>query len=149
MQHKTTLSPEEAAELARGGHSNPFGVLGPHRLPSGRWVIRSLVPGAETLRIVAPDGEAIAQAAPAGGGLFVTELDQHPGAYRLAAERGEARWELEDPYRFGPVIGELDEHLIAEGTHQRLWKVLGAHLRTHEGVAGVSFAVWAPGAKRV
>ncbi|MEL6767921.1 MAG: 1,4-alpha-glucan branching protein GlgB [Pseudomonadota bacterium] len=149
MQRRTDLSPEEAAALARGGHSNPFGVLGPHRLPSGRWVIRSLVPGAERVAIVGPTGETIAQSAHVGDGVFVSELDEHPGAYRLAAERGDAEWELEDPYRFGPVIGELDEHLIAEGTHQRLWKVLGAHLRRHEGVDGVSFAVWAPGAKRV
>ena len=30
-----------------------------------------------------------------------------------------------------------------------MWKALGAHLLTHEGVAGTHFAVWAPGAIRV
>ncbi len=55
----------------------------------------------------------------------------------------------EDPYRFGPVMGSLDEYLIGEGSHHRLWEVLGAHPTTHEGVDGVHFAVWAPNASRV
>ncbi|GAA1181810.1 1,4-alpha-glucan branching protein GlgB [Nesterenkonia xinjiangensis] len=54
-----------------------------------------------------------------------------------------------DPHRHGPVLGALDEHLISEGTHHRLWDALGAHLMTHEGVDGVHFAVWAPNASRV
>src|SRR3712207_7896921 len=37
----------------------------------------------------------------------------------------------------------------SEGTHRRLWTVLGAHPRTVDGVAGTSFAVWAPNARRV
>jgi 1,4-alpha-glucan branching enzyme len=47
------------------------------------------------------------------------------------------------------VLGEMDEYLLGEGTHRRLWQVLGAHLMTHEGVDGVHFAVWAPNAERV
>jgi 1,4-alpha-glucan branching enzyme len=44
------------------------------------------------------------------------------------------------------VTGELDLHLIGEGTHRRLWEVLGAHV---EPDGGVRFAVWAPSARRV
>ena len=56
-----------------------------------------------------------------------------------------------DPYRFLPTLGELDLHLIAEGRHERLWEVLGAHPRTSrpDRCRGVSFAVWAPNAKGV
>ena len=43
------------------------------------------------------------------------------------------------------VLGELDLHLIGEGRHEKLWKVLGAHPRD----GGVAFAVWAPSAKGV
>ena len=60
-----------------------------------------------------------------------------------------ADWERDDPYRFLPTLGELDLHLIGEGTHERLWEVLGAHPRSIEGVAGVAFAVWAPNARSV
>jgi 1,4-alpha-glucan branching enzyme len=48
-----------------------------------------------------------------------------------------------------PVLGELDVHLIGEGNHLRLYDVLGAHVRTIDGVAGTTFAVWAPNASRV
>ncbi len=58
-----------------------------------------------------------------------------------------------DAYRFLPTLGEIDLHLFAEGRHERLWEILGAHPRsftTADGVVeGVSFAVWAPNAKGV
>jgi len=57
--------------------------------------------------------------------------------------------ELDDPYRFGPTLAQEDLRRIAEGGHPRLYDLLGAHPRTHEGVAGVSFAVWAPNARAV
>jgi 1,4-alpha-glucan branching enzyme len=47
------------------------------------------------------------------------------------------------------TIGEVDAHLFAEGTHRRLWRVLGAHPVSFEGQDGVRFAVWAPRARRV
>jgi 1,4-alpha-glucan branching enzyme len=46
-------------------------------------------------------------------------------------------------------LGEVDLHLIGEGRHERLWDVLGAHVRTVGDVAGTSFAVWAPNARGV
>jgi 1,4-alpha-glucan branching enzyme len=60
-----------------------------------------------------------------------------------------ATWDRGDPYRFLPTLGDVDLHLFNEGTHRQLWKVLGAHAQTVDGVAGVSFAVWAPNARRV
>src|SRR4029079_6943909 len=58
-------------------------------------------------------------------------------------------WRHTSRYRCLPALGELDLHLIAEGTHERLYDVLGAHPRTIDGVDGVAFAVWAPGARSV
>ena len=49
-----------------------------------------------------------------------------------------------DPAAFPPTLGQLDLHLFGEGRHHRLWELLGATCRAHEGVAGTSFAVWAP-----
>ncbi|MGW2255005.1 1,4-alpha-glucan branching protein GlgB [Kitasatospora sp. NPDC001660] len=43
------------------------------------------------------------------------------------------------------VPGELDLHLIAEGRHERLWQVMGAH----PGPGGTAFTVWAPNARSV
>ena len=56
---------------------------------------------------------------------------------------------LDDPYRFGPVLGEMDAWLLGEGSHLRPFEILGATPRLHDGVAGCSFAVWAPNAMRV
>lgn len=49
------------------------------------------------------------------------------------------------------LFGELDLHLIAEGRHENLWKVLGSHIRkSGDGATlGTSFAVWAPSAQAV
>jgi 1,4-alpha-glucan branching enzyme len=45
----------------------------------------------------------------------------------------------------------LDFHLIAEGRHERLWDVLGAHLirDTDDAILGTAFSVWAPNARAV
>ena len=82
-------------------------------------------------------------------GLFAARLRRDPGTYRLCMRREGSTWEEDDPYRFGPVLGEMDEHLLSEGSHLELWKVLGAHPLTSDGIAGVHFAVWAPSARGV
>ena len=53
----------------------------------------------------------------------------------------------DDAYRHLPTLGEVDLHLIAEGRHEELWRVLGAVVRPELG--GTSFAVWAPNARGV
>ncbi|WP_461426595.1 1,4-alpha-glucan branching protein GlgB [Gymnodinialimonas sp.] len=42
-----------------------------------------------------------------------------------------------------PAISDLDHHLIGEGTHRQLWRVLGAHVKS----GATHFAVWAPNAR--
>ena len=48
-----------------------------------------------------------------------------------------------------PELTDVDIHLFREGNHFRLYEKLGAHQLERDGVAGVSFAVWAPDAERV
>jgi len=49
------------------------------------------------------------------------------------------------------TLGELDLYLIAEGRHERLWQVLGAHVRrdSRGELLGTAFSVWAPNARAV
>ena len=49
------------------------------------------------------------------------------------------------------TLGELDMHLITEGRHERLWDVLGSHVRRDSSgeLIGTAFAVWAPNARNV
>ena len=43
-------------------------------------------------------------------------------------------------------VTDDDLHLLAEGTHLRMYRRFGAHLAEKEGVSGAWFAVWAPNA---
>jgi 1,4-alpha-glucan branching enzyme len=49
------------------------------------------------------------------------------------------------------TLGELDMYLITEGRHEKLWEVLGAHVKRDSSgeLIGTSFAVWAPNARNV
>jgi 1,4-alpha-glucan branching enzyme len=82
-------------------------------------------------------------------GLFEGPVagERQPVRYRCQA--GHYAWEVTDPYSFGPVLGPIDDFLIGEGTHHRLFDKLGAHVIDHEGARGVHFAVWAPNARLV
>lgn len=143
----TTLDPTSAQAIVGGWHSEPFAVLGPHKHARG-WEVVAFVPGADRLWVLTGKTEVEAIAFPGFPGLFTHQMARKAN-YRFRAEANDIMWEFDDPYRFGPVMGEVDEYLLGEGTHHRLWQVLGAHPVTHEGVPGVNFAVWAPNAERV
>ena len=144
------LSDGDVTAIVEGRCSDPFAVLGPHEAQGGL-AIRAFAPGAERLEARAPDGSALAALQlrhPLG--LFEGFAPRGRRApYRLHAANAAAEWSFDDPYRFGPVLGPLDDHLLVEGQHRRLWERLGAHVLKHEGAAGVHFAVWAPHAQRV
>jgi len=138
----------EAVLAAR--QDDPFAVLGPHEYPGG-WAIRAFAPGAETLRAVARTGQTIAELGRRESDFFegFAEGVRERPAYRLEASNQTGRWSFDDPYSFGPALGPLDDHLLVEGSHQQLYKRLGAQSVSHEGVSGVLFALWAPNAHRV
>ncbi len=141
-----SIDPGAAQAIIEGRHGDPFSVLGIH--PLGKlWRVTAFVPGAERVWLT---GGADVEAVPVVGfaGLFEATLKERV-SYRLRAQGRGTEWSFEDPFRFGPVLGEVDEYLLGEGTHKRIWQALGAHLVEHEGVAGTHFAVWAPNAQRV
>jgi len=45
--------------------------------------------------------------------------------------------------------GEMDTYLFKEGTHSRVYEILGSHIVERDNIYGVYFAVWAPNAKDV
>jgi 1,4-alpha-glucan branching enzyme len=85
-------------------------------------------------------------------GLFEVRV---PGAagrrfgYQLELRRPGGVSLVRDAYTFPPLLGAIDLHLAAEGTHITLYRRFGAHVREVDGVLGTSFAVWAPSARRV
>ncbi len=139
----------ELDALLAARHADPFALLGPHKVKGGI-VVRAFVPHAETLEVVHKGG-IVALDRLHDAGLFegLVKGARRPFKYRLRARNLGGEWEFDDPYRFGPALGPLDDHLLVEGTHRRLHERLGAHPVVHEGVEGVRFAVWAPQAARV
>ncbi|AFR07640.1 1,4-alpha-glucan branching protein GlgB [Nocardiopsis alba] len=139
------------AELDRivdGHHHDPHSVLGLH----GR-DLRVLRPGALEVHAVLPDDTRVALPH-RHRGVFAARLPRKIDDYRLAVRYEEGPELLEaDSYRYAPVLGELDLHLIGEGRHEELWRALGAHVIEREGtlgeVSGTRFAVWAPDARGV
>lgn len=153
MTDTPLIHPDEAASLAAGSHGNPFAVLGLHE-HDGKLVIRAFRPEADSVEILdAGTGKPVVslERAEGGDGVFAAVIPRRKSRfdYRLRMTRGGDTWTEADPYGFGPVLGEIDEYLLGEGTHGHLWRALGAHVMEHEGVEGTHFAVWAPNSKRV
>jgi 1,4-alpha-glucan branching enzyme len=142
--------PRSAIEaLLAGRHSDPFSLLGPHAGPDGTFV-RAYVPGAEFVEAHDLAGRSVgALKRTDKRGLFEGKVTGAPQPLKYKAQGYGAEWWITDPYSFGPVLGPVDDFLMAEGKHYRLHHRLGAHLMKHEGAAGVHFAVWAPNAQRV
>lgn len=47
------------------------------------------------------------------------------------------------------ILSDFDQYLIGEGSHERTYEKMGAHLVEMNGEKGVHFAVWAPNAREV
>jgi 1,4-alpha-glucan branching enzyme len=150
-----------------GQHHDPFEVLGMHMLEDDLLVVRVFAPDARAITLVptatvpktkkAKKALAVADSAGhyqlvhsqngmfeavlAAGAVFTYELIYtfHDG-HTLQSR---------DPYSFMPLVSDFDLQLLGEGNHHKLWEVLGANVRVHDGVMGVGFAVWAPNAERV
>jgi 1,4-alpha-glucan branching enzyme len=135
--------------LLDGTHADPFSLLGLHKGPGGTFA-RAVIPGAESAEAFDLAGTSLGKLERVDErGLFEGLVGGEPRPVRYRARAGKAEWSVADPYSFGPVLGPLDDLLIAQGTHFRLFDKLGAHRIEHEGARGVHFAVWAPNAARV
>ncbi|MEU4449545.1 1,4-alpha-glucan branching protein GlgB [Actinosynnema sp. NPDC050801] len=139
--------PEAADRLLAGTHPNPHQVLGAHPRPAGA-VVRALRPDAVAVTVVTSAGERFGLGR-LRDGLFSGVVPVRLADYRFEVVSADRIELVDDPYRWLPTVGELDLHLIAEGRHERLWEVLGAHPRSLGGVSGTAFAVWAPNAAGV
>ena len=142
----------EIAAVVEARHDDPFSFLGMHRTTAGV-VVRAMLPAAQEMEVIDSATGAVVAAGTRihQDGFFVANVTdrQEPFQYRLRTRGGGVQREFDDIYRFSPVLGELDLHLLGEGNHLASYRKLGAHLLVHEGVEGVAFAVWAPNARRL
>ncbi len=143
------LSHDAINAIVDGRHGNPFSVLGLHQAGK-EFHVRAFVPGAQTLTAATLDGTRVGSIDRRNdAGFFEGAVNlKHGTLLRLTAANDGGTWSFIDPYCFGPVLGDIDDYLAAEGSHLKLFEKMGAHAIMHGGVRGVHFAVWAPNADR-
>ena len=149
---------EDSRLILEAKHHHPHQWLGMHKgQKEGKTgiFVRAMLQGAVSCGVVdiARDQERrFSLERLDGSGLFEGFIADHSEVfqYRLCVQHpnGEFR-EFYDPYSFLPTLSDDDLYLFNEGTDRKVYQKLGAHQRIVNGIEGVSFAVWAPGAKRV
>ncbi|RYD87307.1 MAG: 1,4-alpha-glucan branching enzyme, partial [Sphingobacteriales bacterium] len=148
----TTAVASSAVEaLIHAYAEDVFSILGLHQ-KEGQWRVTCFIPGAlqvevvdylrekplGALSLVHPDGVFDGQVSLTGREPYKLRVHYESGVYVK-----------EDPYRFASSLTPLDLYLFGEGTHERLYRFMGAHVVSQEGVWGTRFCVWAPNAQRV
>ena len=147
------LSKEEMEAVINGDHGNVFAVLGIHKDKGSKEVfIRTYQPHSKAIELIDNNNQSLGfMSCLDPRGFYQINLgprDNFAYRFRITGDMDNV-WETEDPYRFPSVLGDMDVYLLAEGNHLEMYKKLGAHHIEMNGVYGVSFAVWAPNAKRV
>jgi 1,4-alpha-glucan branching enzyme len=144
------LDQRDIEALVKAEHADPFAVLGPHLDGAGAQWVTVYLPKALTVQVLARDRDEVLADLVQGDveGLFTGRIGTAQ-AYRL-----KIGWEgdeqiTEDPYSFGPLLGDTDLYLFAEGNHRDLSSRFGAQPMQVDGIDGVCFSVWAPNARRV
>ena len=138
------------AALVQGNNRDPFALLGAHRVGDDR-IVRTFQPRAKAVALIDRAGEVVATLDKVHkDGVFAGIVPPRLRNYRFRLTLfGGATLDVEDPYRFGSSLGDLDLYLLGEGSDLRIYNKLGARIMTHGGVEGTRFAVWAPNASRV
>ncbi|ABK52449.1 1,4-alpha-glucan branching enzyme [Acidothermus cellulolyticus 11B] len=142
----------ELDRLVSGAHHNPHGILGAHH-HDGVVTFRTFRPFATRVTVLVA-GERIPLVHEYRGIWAGAWESSALPDYRLEVVYDDGfPHVVDEPYRYLPTLGELDLHLISEGRHEELWRVLGAHERRYDTpngpVTGTSFAVWAPNARGI
>ncbi len=150
------LSKAELASLEDVRQRAPHSLLGMHRLGDGSGMVaRAFAPGAASVEIQPVRGEnnpVIKLKRLSKSDVFEGVTDKAKGVYAydivITDAAGKVR-RTRDAYSFLPTLGEQDLYLFGKGDERKIYDKLGAQLRVIDGVAGVSFAVWAPHAQRI
>jgi len=140
--------------LLNADHSDPFSFLGMHAAATaGALDVRVFLPEATSVEVLdVAESKPFAQLEKVHDeGLFVGVIRGRgePFPYRLRVTTPEGEKDIEDPYRFPSVLTDADARKLREFDHVSSYQVLGAQPTEIQGVAGVSFAVWAPNASHV
>ncbi|HAB61668.1 MAG TPA: 1,4-alpha-glucan branching enzyme [Lachnospiraceae bacterium] len=138
-------------ELYREINNCPHKLLGPHKVEEGQLFITYRINASEVTIIDKETNTEYSMLPYEDRGLYVVLVEGEAiRSYEIRTKYlDNTTITIADPYSFGSRIGDLDTHLFRHGTHYEIYKKLGAHVITINGVKGTYFAVWAPNAKKV
>jgi len=135
-------------KIAHACHHDPFSVLGNQTANYNDFIL-FYSPGTEqlsltenhfpTFRLADSDFFACSE--------HIKELGEHYLITRTNTNNEVSSYH--DPYSFKPQLDDFDLDLFAAGKHLHVYKILGAHPKTINGINGILFATWAPNATRV
>ncbi len=138
----------DAVLLDEGRHPDPSTVLGFHKAGE-QALIRAFLPHAQHVYLV-DLGQTLQRIADTNLFEWQGLHSALPLHYRLTwSDAADQQRTIYDPYNFPPQLSLYDLHLFNEGRHLHAYRLLGAHLRTVDGITGALFSVWAPNAERV
>ena len=132
----------------------------PHRLLGSNWVKGGLLfqafkPGAKSVTAIikTEEGEKNHKMEMVDEEGYFAYYLKTPGkvsyTYRFKTVYEDREVTSYDPYDFEPTIPKEVLKKFNLGISYDIYDFLGSHLRTIDGITGVSFAVWAPNAVRV
>jgi 1,4-alpha-glucan branching enzyme len=150
------LTQDELRSLVEVRNRSPHELLGMHPLGNGGGVVaRALLPDAakvELQPVHEKDKPGLKLKRIPNTDVFETSTKDASRVYAydliVTTHSGQVR-RSRDPYSFLPTLGESDLYLFGKGDERRIYEKLGSKLRVIDGVAGASFAVWAPNAQRI
>ena len=136
-------------EMVYSESRHPERILGAHLVQDGV-LVQAFIPTADSVAVKMGAGTYETEMADAEGILAVLIPRKTIGSYTLLVTYDNGtQEELKDPYEFENQITEQELKKFDAGVDYEVYKKLGAHPMTVDGVKGVLFAVWAPCAMRV
>lgn len=146
------LKKNQIVEIHGNTMRDPFSLLGMHPTTKGLSVV-TVQHGAVAVTVVDETGKKLVELAQIEGtGIFSGLIARRKKIvpYKLIINYADGFTRTtEDPYSFLPIISEEDLYLFNQGNNNQVYRHLGSHLTTVNGVEGTHFAVWAPSAQRV
>ena len=136
-------------QITEAKHHDAFSILGRHHKDKIT-TITVYAPYSETIHLGTSQGKALNRIPETDFFQYQTTKNDLPTHYQLThVDKQGNKHQSYDPYDFGSVLPEFDQHLFSSGNHWHIYKQLGAHLQTIDNIKGVHFAVWAPNAQRI
>ncbi len=136
-------------EMVYSESRHPERILGAHLVQDGV-LVQAFIPTADSVAVKMGAGTYEMEMADEEGFFAVLIPRKTIGSYTLLVTYDNGtQEELKDPYEFEDQITEQELKKFDAGVDYEVYKKLGAHPMTVDGVKGVLFAVWAPCAMRV